>query len=72
MYKGGKHVITENWGKYFLVAIQKDKSGNEKVLGTVSYKERKKGEVQARIDICIIHQLRGARNHYAIPSKVSK
>ena len=72
MYKGGKHVITENWGKYFLVAIQKDKSGNEKVLGTVSYKQRMKGEVQVGIEICIIHPLGGARNHYVIPSKVSK
>ena len=72
MYKGGKHVITENWGKYFLVAIQKDKSGDEKVLGTVSYKQRMKGEVQVGIEIFIIHPLGGATNHYAIPSKVSK
>ena len=57
LYKGGKHVITENWGKYFLVAIQKDKSGNEKVLGTVSYKQRKNGEVQVRIEILIFHPL---------------
>ena len=55
LYKGGKHVITENWGKYFLVAIQKDKSGDEKVLGTVSYKERKKGEVQVGIENHSIH-----------------
>ena len=62
LYKGGKHVITENWGKYFLVAIQKDKSGNEKVLGTVSYKERKKGEVQVGIEMVLDGARQGPPN----------
>ena len=51
MYKGGKHVITENWGKFFLVAVQKDKNGNEKVLGTISYRQRKNGEVKVGINL---------------------
>ena len=51
LYKGGKHVITENWGKFFLVAVQKDKNGNEKVLGTISYRQRKNGEVKVGINL---------------------
>ena len=54
LYKGGKHHIVENWGKYFLVAVQKDQNGNEKVLGTISYKQRKDGEVKVGIEIILL------------------
>ena len=54
LYKGGKHHIVENWGKYFLVAVQKDRNGNEKVLGTISYKQRKDGEVKVGIEMILL------------------